>query len=391
MSNNHSYGPTCRLAPPESIPPDSDRDGLLDGIPPINAQFFYHSPIPIDDPLSTATIATPGDHKASKGPLRPFSQGDNNALEKAWLTLANNDDRRNHDHARRNRSPSPSLASRNIQKLDDIVDDLILKHREKHAREGQQQEPLQTPPESLTSTQVPVCCDELLIDASNQLRETFCAVARKRQHTLDQAVVVQRVMAQLRAERSSAEPAAPRLNLGSSTASPKAENFVLSGLSTSARGRASSLISNSEREAKRLSLGSPPKAETSFLSSTVTPTPGTSASTAVRPPVVDDGISGQPFVRVVDDETEKETDTSAPREPPARDEADKDISDHADYKKEGVPQRKRRKRHGKDLVEVPVGISRLHIVALPVLQMRPIYWSPVNDIAIVSRATWFYR
>ncbi|PNH70832.1 hypothetical protein VD0001_g6711 [Verticillium dahliae] len=42
-------------------------------------------------------------------------------------------------------------------------------------------------------------------------------------------------------------------------------------------------------------------------------------------------------------------------------------------------------------LEVPVGISRLHKVSLPSLQMKPIYWSPVNDIAVVLRGTWFYR
>jgi hypothetical protein len=31
------------------------------------------------------------------------------------------------------------------------------------------------------------------------------------------------------------------------------------------------------------------------------------------------------------------------------------------------------------------------MVSLPVLQMKPIYWSPVNDMSIVMRATWFYR
>ena len=42
-------------------------------------------------------------------------------------------------------------------------------------------------------------------------------------------------------------------------------------------------------------------------------------------------------------------------------------------------------------VEVAVGVSRLHMVSLPMLQMKPIYWSPVNDMAVVTRATWFYR
>lgn len=47
--------------------------------------------------------------------------------------------------------------------------------------------------------------------------------------------------------------------------------------------------------------------------------------------------------------------------------------------------------HGKYSAEVAVGVSRLHMVSLPMLQMKPIYWSPVNDVAVVMRATWFYR
>jgi hypothetical protein len=48
-------------------------------------------------------------------------------------------------------------------------------------------------------------------------------------------------------------------------------------------------------------------------------------------------------------------------------------------------------KNSKDCVDVPVGISRLHLVQLPALQMKPIYWSPVNDICAVTRGTWFYK
>lgn len=41
--------------------------------------------------------------------------------------------------------------------------------------------------------------------------------------------------------------------------------------------------------------------------------------------------------------------------------------------------------------DIPVGISRLHIVKLPKLLMSPIYWSPVHDVAAVTRGTWFYK
>ncbi|KAF4637644.1 hypothetical protein G7Y89_g437 [Cudoniella acicularis] len=48
--------------------------------------------------------------------------------------------------------------------------------------------------------------------------------------------------------------------------------------------------------------------------------------------------------------------------------------------------------HGSiESTDVPVGISRLHLVKIPALQMHPIYWSPVHDIAAVTRGTWFYQ
>jgi hypothetical protein len=40
---------------------------------------------------------------------------------------------------------------------------------------------------------------------------------------------------------------------------------------------------------------------------------------------------------------------------------------------------------------VAVGVSRLHQVEMPSLQMVPIYWTPVNDTAQVVRGTWFYQ
>ena len=45
----------------------------------------------------------------------------------------------------------------------------------------------------------------------------------------------------------------------------------------------------------------------------------------------------------------------------------------------------------KKLASVTVGVSRLHHVEVPNLVMKPIYWSPINDIASVVRATWFYQ
>lgn len=44
-------------------------------------------------------------------------------------------------------------------------------------------------------------------------------------------------------------------------------------------------------------------------------------------------------------------------------------------------------------VKVPVGVSRLHHVAMDAnsIRMEPTYWHPVNDVAAVVRGTWFYK
>ncbi|KAI5198915.1 hypothetical protein E4T39_06549 [Aureobasidium subglaciale] len=41
--------------------------------------------------------------------------------------------------------------------------------------------------------------------------------------------------------------------------------------------------------------------------------------------------------------------------------------------------------------KIAVGVSRLHHVAMPDLNLEPIYWHPVNDVSPVVRATWFYK
>ncbi|KAI9894587.1 MAG: hypothetical protein M1814_001941 [Vezdaea aestivalis] len=45
-----------------------------------------------------------------------------------------------------------------------------------------------------------------------------------------------------------------------------------------------------------------------------------------------------------------------------------------------------------DTIQVPVGVSRLHLVNMPSLQIKPIYWSPLHDdVATAWRGTWYYR
>ncbi|KAF1970314.1 DDHD domain-containing protein [Bimuria novae-zelandiae CBS 107.79] len=50
-------------------------------------------------------------------------------------------------------------------------------------------------------------------------------------------------------------------------------------------------------------------------------------------------------------------------------------------------------KHTGPSAKVPVGVSRLHHVAMDAesIRMEPIYWAPVNDVSQVIRGTWFYK
>lgn len=345
-STPHTYGPACRLAP---IAPPAPIEGL-EGIPPLKAHFFYSSHIPIDDPLSASTIVGASESKPSSLPLRPFSTGDNLALEKAWLGFVSDRDRRNHRQAQRNRSPSPRLSKENAARLAAIVTQLAAKHKEKHDREG------------LSPLAGVVCCQELAIDASAELRKEFCAVTRQRQRSLDHDLVVQGVMAELKRHRASSD--APQQE----PHAPKFPNVPLG----SSPGRV---------------LADYARPETGSGDDDLPPLAAPQLST--RPFAADDGISGKPFVRVERDRNKRSA-NATPEDRSTRQASERGGRGRSDSRASqqvptGVPHREG------DSAEVPVGVSRLHMVSLPVLQMKPIYWSPVNDIAQVMRATWFYR
>ena len=92
MSQTHTYGPTCHLARNATF----SGSKVDDDIPYMKAQFFYSSPLPIDDPLSAVPAPRGSDSKSAKHPPRPFSAYDNNALEEAWCNLASSKDKKHH-------------------------------------------------------------------------------------------------------------------------------------------------------------------------------------------------------------------------------------------------------------------------------------------------------
>lgn len=383
---HHTYGSPCRLAAVVEPEPDN---ALLQGIPPIRAQYFYSSLIPIDDPLSTATVPASSDSNASRSALRPFSQADSNALERAWLSLASDSLRSSHHASLADPRLSASLAATNSAKVQAIVDSLLSKHQKKHA---QDRSPalVEAPSNSLANAATPVCCQTLLIDASNALRENFCQVTRRKQKDLGQENVIQRVMAAMEKDRPKPIVVPPRVAPSMSSSSPRTEAFVAPGLSTSTRGRAPSLSKPPESRAgstdprpTRHPMSSTPVTDKFLLKPAPVP---------VRPPVIDDGISGKPLLNVEESKAEAslQTDLATTEAPlPAISKHERVKEDRGDCP--STEDGKENSVTGPRAVEVPVGISRLHLTSLPALQMKPLYWSPVNDMAIVTRATWFYR
>ncbi len=311
---------------------------------------------------------------------------------------------RNHAQSRRNRSPSPSLAKYNSERLAAIVDKLATEHREKHPHWDQDPGPGSGPglSEMLEEVEMPVCCPLLQIDAAGELQKSFCAVTRRRL-AIDQDKLVRDVMAKLR--RSGSSTTRKKSSSISSVTSRRDPSARLS-LQPSMTPRERSSATDPESEIRRDRRGTATPEESPVLPQN----PQSSAPNTISPGVpipirslaANDGISGRPFVRVGTPGTPRSsTPASLSRFDGSMSEAKR--GGDQDSGNSGEQGRRRRGTHPRleqslppakteeESVDIPVGISRLHMVTLPTLQMKPIYWSPVNDVAVVLRATWFYR
>ncbi|GKT57281.1 DDHD domain-containing protein [Colletotrichum tofieldiae] len=396
----HTYGPKCRLAPVSQPLPA----GAYDGIPPVAAQFFYSSVIPIDDPLSPGTIAGASDARTARGQIRPFSLGDNNALEKAWLSFLSDDDIQAHEQLVRDRKLNPATEKANAARLSLLVRHLAVKHLQKHGSTIQASSTAGEASDMLPDTPISVCCPDLFIDVSTELQNTFCALARKHHPSLGQESVVQEVMMELRRLISSDEP---RSQPGSTSSSrPRADSARSRQMgiigSFSPRREAASELQKLGKEVGNAGDETTARARSDSRASEQTSRPSTPGlGSSFRQHPLDDGISGKPFVRAgIRQRPQDSFATSFPPPEPST----LNGAEVRDAQKLSHPSQSPRKRantiqakivsdesYRREAIDVVVGVSRLHLVSIPALQMKPIYWSPVNDIAVVLRATWFYR
>ncbi|KAF6830324.1 DDHD domain-containing protein [Colletotrichum musicola] len=398
----HTYGSKCRLTP-VSHPPSA---GSHNDIPPAAAQYFYTSVMPIDDPLSSGTVAGASDSRVARGPIRPFSLGDNNALEKAWLSFLSDENSKAHQELVRDRSLSFSAEKANANRLALLTRYLATKHAQRHG--GSIQETAEQAPDLLPNTPIPVCCPDLFFDISTELQNTFCALARKYHRPLHQENVVQEVMMEMKrqvavhvASGEMPQDPATGFHVRPRVDSVRSRQMGIVG-SFSPRREAASELSRSHKESAPAGFGAKARVRSDSRTSEQTSRPSTpSMSTPLRPPLVDDGISGRPFLRA--GIRQRPQDTLAKSFPPV-DTSNTNSSLENDSRTRPTlleptqreadhfrPQDVQDGSYKREAVDVVVGVSRLHMVSIPALQMKPIYWSPVNDIAVVLRATWFYR
>ncbi|OAQ83942.1 DDHD domain-containingprotein [Purpureocillium lilacinum] len=371
---NHTRGPGCRLAPVRHPTLDND-------VPPTDAQFFYSSLIPIDDPLSTGSTASTSDSRSSKRQLRPFSNEDNIALEKAWLSLMSQSDRLRHQASISDRDsvrPAPDAAGAERDKL---IQMLALDHWEKHPHTVSPQDASH----ALTRASFIPCCTELLMSVSEELQTSFCSLCRKHDPHLSVEEVARDVFSAIDALRKPGASDSPEQVLP--TNSPLKN---LGGKENEPLQRAYDESSDTKRRPRSTSQ------LTGNSSRTHTPS---SVRAPFRVSHGDDGISGKPFVRVGSlDSHPPLASTSLPRTEALADASSARRDDGGSADRITSPALLDHLENSdavvsavRNVAEVPVGVSRLHKVSLPLLQMKPIYWSPVNDIAVVTRATWFYR
>ncbi|KAL7894055.1 DDHD domain-containing protein [Trichoderma sp. SZMC 28014] len=304
----HTLGAACRLRPT----PDADKD---DGAPCINAQFFYTSLFPIDDPLSSTAPAGGADSK-SKAPLRPFSHDDNDVLQQAWLGLTSESHRIQHDAIRNGREPGPAAVKSDMERRDQIIRELASKHIRIHEVNRQTRTPTTLAAETLPETLLTTCCPRLTADILEKLDTQFCTLVRKTNQLFAVDEIVKDIIAVINQHHELRTVAASNRNIP-----------IRHHLLTRDRDASISTGRASPSDSAISSIASDKLAEEN------------------------NQVAAEPLTRI------------------------EDITLNPD---EG----------NKDIV---VGLARLHKVSLHTLQMEPIYWSPVNDIAVVTRGTWFYK
>ncbi|KAL3473388.1 DDHD domain-containing protein [Aspergillus californicus] len=344
----HTYGPTCLLTDDD---PDPSTWHTQDRPPKPRPQFFYMSSLPINDPLSS--LPPPQAEMNDRVPPQPFSVRDNIALEEAWLSVqheikikkAGRSKARDRNSDKRNKGiPVPGRGS--------------MVTREGSTSAGERTN----------------------WTASQGSRQAFC-ISGEGTRTLPERPVSQ-PNDDHRALGSSVGDSLPttshlfRKRDLSPFADPKIARRKIRESNNEDRGSewGESVGSHGHHSRDASITGSP------FIRAPATQT-STPLSRSVESGSWKDG-QGVNHEQQVVSHSYTASKPSGLRTSTYQEQSEYESAEHSinDSEEEEDPQSK-----------IPVGVSRLHLVELPNLKMKPIYWSPLHDVSNVLRATWFYK
>ena len=335
---SHTYGPTCLLRP-ESNTTHQKTPNDSEDPPKIRAHFFYSSALPIDDPLSPVpSLSNSKSVGPSRVPPKAFSLLDNIALEEAWQ-----------------------------------------KYQERQAGDKADQRQHES------------------VERSHEQLSRYDESARE----FEKAIASEEGVGSVREQAGSGnsrDATGPSFSTGDSKAEVTEEYSYHSGASALP-------ITNNQRQA--LQASRPNQRRTNAIESQHSSLGETIPSGSQQKRISQElnygsspsqrNTSGTPFARA---RTRLEVPKSSTQSSfvlegyDGSNEAVRPSTSRASDKV-GLSQHH---RHNSSVpsnmaksTTIPVGISRLHFVQIPELQMGPIYWDPVHDVSSVVRGTWFYK
>ncbi|KAL4806288.1 DDHD domain-containing protein [Aspergillus unguis] len=344
----HTYGATCLLA--DDDPNPSAWHSLIQP-PRARPQFFYVSSLPIDDPLSSLPPPASGQAVDERVPPQPFSVRDNIALEEAWISIKREQKTQKTGSlkARDNAGKTSGIAvpGREVTNEGQPGD---------HRRQGRTRRAV-----TVSSSQSQALPERPASRSDNPGASAYKDGSKESsgQSAPDSSVGGSNSMSSSYRKRETSPSVNPR-SVKQKLSDSANEDQTFDG-SVGSHGHYSRDASISGSPFARAPVTRPSSPLSRSMESTSVregPELDQSASqtnTASKP----SGLRTSTYIES-EDELEEQTDAAA---------ADDDSP----------------------LSKIPVGVSRLHLVELPNLKMKPIYWSPLHDISNVLRATWFYK
>ncbi|KAJ5616982.1 hypothetical protein N7537_002096 [Penicillium hordei] len=360
----HTYGPSCLLVDEEQ---DLTRFQSLPSPPGIRSQFFYISSLPIDDPLAPLPPPASQGTGNERLPPTPFSARDNIALEEAWHDLR---EARKTKLAGKHRSrPNTSIGPPGIA----VPGHESVSNVERRMP-ASQEDPSLVGSRGSTLSNLQSFPDDLPSHSHKSHIAFVTGSAEIQTHGLGKENCVSSPLGNGFKHDTPGE-----ISIDRKRARPSSVNE-----SGAAKRRSSSPL-----EAENVGEGD---AEIGSLRADRSHDASMSGSPFIRAPISQPqtplGRSFESFSSKEGGEWQAELRTStAPRS------ALKPSGLRTTVSIDQLTQDSQRERTEETNAQskIPVGVSRLHLVELPNLKMKPIYWSPLQDISSVVRATWFYK